>query len=183
MPRPPAHLNVPVPKELRDKLAQQRKKAEAEKKQQDELRKARLDWRKEDSELPPEFDGDPDPRHRERLLRQRTGLSKRSPLVSFGDLAEAAKAHTAPLEKRCIADVLGKSAKDKDGKPVKGNRARLARAYAICRASLQKSGRIKKGGMELTKLGKKRNAAQAKAGQHKEKLSTWKKSVVAARKK
>jgi len=134
-------------------------------------------------ELPPEFEGDPDPRHRDQAYRERTALKKYSPLVSFDDLAEAAKAHTSPLEKRCIADVLSKSAKGPDGKPVKGNRARLSRAYAICRASLQKSGRIKKGGMDLTKLGKKRSAARAKAGQHKMKLSKWKKAVVGARKK
>lgn len=134
-------------------------------------------------DLPPEFNGDPDPRHREHLYRARTGLAKHSPLVSFEDVVEAVRGQTSSLEKRCIADVLAKSAKGKDGKPVKGSREKVSRAYAICRASLQKSGRYKKGTADLTKLGAKRSAARSKVGDHKAKLSKWKKAIVAARKK
>ena len=121
--------------------------------------------------LPKSFKGDPDPRHREHYF------GGGAPLVTFTDMIEAAKGLTSPLEKRCIADVIAKSPKGLDG------REKLSRAYAICRSSLQKSGRIKKGGTELTKVGKKRQSQRVQAGQHKQKLSKWKAAVVAARKK
>lgn len=90
---------------------------------------------------------------------------------------------TSELEKRCVADVMGKSAKGPDGKPVKGARNQLSRAYAICRASLQKSGRIKKGTAELTKKGGKISGTKSKKDDHESKVSRFEKHVVAARKR
>jgi hypothetical protein len=95
----------------------------------------------------------------------------------------ALEAETSELEKRCIADVMGKAAKDPSGDPVKGSRDRLSRAYAICRASLQKSGRIKKGTAEMTKKGRGISGAKAKSKDHDTKVSKFEKAVVAARKK
>ena len=66
---------------------------------------------------------------------------------------------TSPLEKRCVSDVT------KKGKTV-------SQAYAICRASLQKSGRIEKGGMDLTKLGKTISNMKAKKSDHAAKMSS-----------
>ena len=75
---------------------------------------------------------------------------------------------TSPLEKRCVSDVT------KKGKTV-------SQAYAICRASLQKSGRIEKGGMDLTKLGKTISNMKARKSDHAAKMSSWKKAIVKAR--
>lgn len=90
---------------------------------------------------------------------------------------------TSELEKRCIANVMGKPAKGPDGKPVKGASNRLSRAYAICRSSLQKSGRYKKGTADLTKLGGKISGSKARKKDHSGKVSKFEKHVVAARKK
>ena len=90
---------------------------------------------------------------------------------------------TSELEKRCVADIMAKPAKGPDGKPVRGARDRLSRAFAICRASLQKSGRIKKGKAELTKKGKGVSGAKAKKKDHESKVSRFERHVVAARKK
>jgi hypothetical protein len=90
---------------------------------------------------------------------------------------------TSELEKRCVYDVMRKAAKGPDGKSVKGDRARLSRAFAICRASLQKSGRIEKGGMELTKLGGKISGPKARKKDHKTKVAGYEKDLKAARKK
>ena len=79
------------------------------------------------------------------------------------------EAKTSPLEKRCVSDVV------KKGKTV-------SQAYAICRASLQKSGRIEKGGMELTKLGKAISNMKSRKSDHATKLKSWKKAIVKARK-
>ena len=76
---------------------------------------------------------------------------------------------TSDLEKRCVSDVV------KKGKTV-------SQAYAICRASLQKSGRIEKGGMELTKLGKTISNVKSRKSDHKAKIKAWKKAIVKARK-
>lgn len=97
--------------------------------------------------------------------------------MSFTDLAEAARGQTSALEKRCIASVLKQ--KGSEG----GAREKLSRAYAICRASLQRSGRYKAGTADLTKMGAKRSAARSKKSDHKAKLKTWKTAVNAARKK
>ena len=98
-------------------------------------------------------------------------------------LAEEQGGTTSELEKRCIADVLGKPAKGPDGKPVKGTRNRLSRAYAICRSSLQKSGRYKKGTADLTKKGSAISGAKAKKKDHESKVSRFETAVKAARKK
>lgn len=90
---------------------------------------------------------------------------------------EAKDGQTSELEKRCVADVIKK---DDSGA---SQRDRVSRAYAICRSSLQKSGRIKKGKAELTKKGKGISGAKAKAQDHSTKMAFWKKSIVAARKK
>jgi hypothetical protein len=76
---------------------------------------------------------------------------------------------TSPLEKRCVSDVV------KKGKTV-------SQAYAICRSSLQKSGRIEKGGMELTKLGKTVSGMKSRKKDHVAKVKAWKKAIVKARK-
>ena len=155
-------------------------------------------------ELPPEFQGDPDPRHRESLFGQfRTKTvnkpgtkpkpkakpkskdiqlaAARYPLVPVTALMEATGS-TSELEKRCVYDIMNKPAKGPDGKPVKGSKERLSRAYAICRASLQKSGRIKKGGMTLTKKGGKVSGPKARQKDHATKITGFEKAVVAARK-
>ena len=75
---------------------------------------------------------------------------------------------TSPLEKRCVSDVV------KKGKTV-------SQAYAICRSSLQKSGRIEKGGMELTKLGKTISGMKSRKKDHATKMKAWKKAIVKAR--
>lgn len=75
---------------------------------------------------------------------------------------------TSALEKRCVSDVV------KKGKTV-------SQAYAICRSSLQKSGRIEKGGMELTKLGKTISDVKTRKSDHVEKIKAWKKAIVKAR--
>jgi len=90
---------------------------------------------------------------------------------------------TSELEKRCISDVMGRAAKDQSGNPVSGSSNKLSRAYAICRASLQKSGRIKKGTAEMTKKGRGISGAKAKSKDHDAKVSKFEKAVVAARKK
>jgi hypothetical protein len=94
-------------------------------------------------------------------------------LITTGSLLkgffEKKDGQTSPLEKRCVSGVV------KDGKTV-------SQAYAICRASLQKSGRIKKGGMELTKLGRTISSMKARKSDHAAKLKSWKKAIVKARK-
>lgn len=104
-------------------------------------------------------------------------------LIPVNSLVEAKEGTTSDLEKRCIADVLAKAAKGPDGKPVKGQRDRVSRAYAICRSSLQKSGRIKDGTAELTKKGEKISGAKSKKKDNKSKVSAWKSAIVAARKR
>jgi hypothetical protein len=96
------------------------------------------------------------------------GFVRSSALVSLNE-------ETSELEKRCIADVMAKSSK--------GSENTLSRAYAICRASLQKSGRIKKGKATLTKKGGKISGGKAKKDDHSDKVSRFEKHVVAARKK
>ena len=76
---------------------------------------------------------------------------------------------TSELEKRGVSDVV------KSGKTV-------SQAYAICRSSLQKSGRIKKGGMELTKLGQAISGAKSRKADHAAKVAGWKRAIVRARK-
>jgi len=90
---------------------------------------------------------------------------------------------TSELEKRCVYDVMRKSAKGPDGKPVKGARNQLSRAFAICRASLQKSGRIEKGGMNLTKIGGKVSGPKARKKDHDTKVAGYERDLKAARKK
>ena len=119
--------------------------------------------------LPPSFRGDPDPRHRERLFGG--GV----PLVTFSDLAEAVRGQTSALEKRCIASVLKQ--KGSEGSA----RDKLSRAYAICRASLQKSGRISRGGMDLTKLGRAISKVRSRRKDHGVKVRTFEKAVRSAR--
>lgn len=125
------------------------------------LRHAGLDWRKE-------------------IEKEESAIPA---LLSFSLLVEAEDGQTSNLEKRCVADVLAKPAKSKDGKTVRGARNRVSRAYAICRASLQKSGRYKEGTAELTKKGKGISAAKAKAKDNKSKVAAWKSAIKAARKK
>jgi len=135
---------------------------------------ALFDPSKKVSGLPVSFDGDPDPRHRERLYSKPSSIENaeqslrdRYPLVSAKSLVEGKG--TSPLEKRCIAGVM------KDGSKT------LSQAYAICRSSLQKSGRIEKGGMTLTKLGKKVSASHSRRKDQSAKMKTWKSAVKAAR--
>lgn len=93
-------------------------------------------------------------------------ITTRSLLVNF---FEKENGGTSELEKRCVSDVV------KGGKTV-------SQAYAICRSSLQKSGRIKKGGMELTKLGQTISSLKAKKTDHATKRAGWKRAIVKARK-
>jgi len=118
----------------------------------------------------------PKAREMEKAYVQREGFVFVSDLMNLHE-------ETSELEKRCVADVMGKSAKGPDGEPVKGARNQLSRAYAICRASLQKSGRIKKGKADLTKKGGKISGAKARLKDHSAKVSRFEKHVVAARKK
>jgi hypothetical protein len=94
-------------------------------------------------------------------------------LITTGSLLkgffEKESVGTSSLEKRCVSDVV------KKGKTV-------SQAYAICRSSLQKSGRIEKGGMELTKLGKTISKVKSRKSDHAAKLKSWKKAIVKARK-
>lgn len=110
----------------------------------------------------------PKAREKERAYQQGEGFIYVSDLMSLHE-------ETSELEKRCIADVMAKGAK--------GSENTLSRAYAICRASLQKSGRIKKGTAELTKKGGKISGTKAKKDDHDAKVSRFEKHVVAARKK
>ena len=93
-------------------------------------------------------------------------------LITTGSLLkgffEKKEKETSPLEKRCVSDVV------KKGKT-------LSQAYAICRSSLQKSGRIEKGGMELTKLGKTISRIKSRKKDHAVKMKAWKKAIVKAR--
>jgi len=89
---------------------------------------------------------------------------------------------TSELEKRCVYDVVNKPGKTRLGNPVRGDRNRVSRAYAICRSSLQKSGRIKKGTADLTKLGKVIAKTKARKSDHAAKREGWKRAIVKARK-
>jgi len=122
------------------------------------------------------------PRARELEKKFHGAQNYREGFISVSDLMSLNE-ETSELEKRCIADVMGKPAKGPDGKPVKGPSNRLSRAYAICRASLQKSGRIKKGTAEMTKKGRGISGSKSKADDHKSKVSSFEKHVVAARNK
>jgi hypothetical protein len=103
------------------------------------------------------------------------------PLISCRELVEQLqhakkKKHTTSgIEMRCVYDVARKqTGGDADD--------RLSRAFAICRASLQKSGRMKKDTADLTKLGKKRSAAKSRRKDHEKKVGGFERLVVAARK-
>ena len=80
------------------------------------------------------------------------------------------RSQTSNLERRCVADVMKKGDKD------------LSRAFAICRSSLQKSGRMKAGTAQLTKLGASRSSASGRKKDNKSKISYFEKKVKAARK-
>jgi hypothetical protein len=75
------------------------------------------------------------------------------------------------IEKRCIYDVLNKSANGD-----------LHRAFAICRSSMQKAGNYKKGSETLTKKGQKKNSASFSKIKNKTKISGYNKAVKQARK-
>jgi hypothetical protein len=124
----------------------------------------------------------PKAREAEAEMQKKAGAVRAEGFVFSSDLLSLNE-ETSELEKRCVADIMAKPAKGPDGKPVKGARNRLSRAYAICRASLQKSGRIKKGTAELTKKGKGVSGAKSKSDDHESKISRFEKHVVAARKK
>jgi len=81
---------------------------------------------------------------------------------------------TSELEKRCIYDVMQKN---KDGSA----KERLSRAYAICRATLQKSGRMKKGTEQMTRKGAGISGGKSKKKDHGEKVAGFEKAVKAAR--
>ena len=106
-------------------------------------------------------------------------ITTRSLLVNF---FEKENGDTSDLEKRCVHDVYSKAGRTRSGEPVRGDGGRVSRAYANCRASLQKSGRIKKGGMDLTKLGKAISGAKARKTDHTAKIAGWKRAIVKARK-
>jgi len=82
---------------------------------------------------------------------------------------------TSELEKRCIYDVMQKN---KDG----SKSERLSRAYAICRASLQKAKKMNPGTEKMTKKGAATSAAKAKKDDHGAKVKGFEKAVKAARK-
>lgn len=98
------------------------------------------------------------------------------PLMPASLLLEA-RNETSNIERRCVYDVAGKNEYgDSSAKE------RLSRAFAICRSSLQKSGRMKKGTAELTKAGAKRSSAKGRKSDNKKKTSGFEKLVKAARK-
>lgn len=84
---------------------------------------------------------------------------------------------TSAIEKRCVFDLVNKDDSDND------HRDKLSRAFAICRRSLQKSGRVKKGTSELTKMGSRRSSGMAHKKDHEMKNSGFEQMVIAARKK
>jgi len=81
-------------------------------------------------------------------------------LVDMNCLDEARRESSA-LEKRCVYDVV-----KKDGDGDASYRDKVSRAYAICRSSLQRSGRMKKGTAQLTKMGAKRSSGKGHAKDH-----------------
>lgn len=82
---------------------------------------------------------------------------------------------TANIEKRCIYDVMKKSAS--------GDTARdgMSRAFAICRSSMQKAGNYKTGTADLTKSGSKKNKSSYSRQANKRKIGGFKRMVVKAR--
>lgn len=94
--------------------------------------------------------------------------------VSAKYLVEASRG-TSSIEKRCVYDVAGKDSRDVD------QRDKLSRAFAICRSSLQRSGRMKSGTAELTKMGAKRSSAKAHKKDFPKKNRGFEKLVKAAR--
>lgn len=84
------------------------------------------------------------------------------------------KGSTSDLEKRCVSSVADKLSGS--------HRDRVSRAYAICRSSLQGSGRMKKGKAELTKKGRSAAGGKAKDDDHSDKVDRFEKLIKKARK-
>lgn len=89
-------------------------------------------------------------------------------------LVEAVKG-TSSLERRCVYDVASKDDRDVD------SRDKLSRAFAICRSSLQRAGRMKDGTAQLTKMGAKRSSGRAHLKDHRKKNAGFERIVKAAR--
>jgi hypothetical protein len=106
-------------------------------------------------------------------------ITTRSLLTNF---FEKKAGSTSELEKRCVYDVVNKPGKTQSGDAVRGSKAKVSRAYAICRASLQKSGRMKKGTADLTKLGKTIASVKTRNSDHAAKRAGWKRAIAKARK-
>ena len=68
---------------------------------------------------------------------------------------------TPTVLKRCVADVAAKQGGDVD------------KAFAICVASLQKSGRLKDGSIKLTSLGKKVSKKKSEVPDNKTKVTDY----------
>lgn len=83
----------------------------------------------------------------------------------------AERPQTPAVLKRCVADVAPKYGGD------------TSRAFSICVASLQKSGRLEPGTVEPTTLGKKVSKAKAAQKDYGAKLSKYEKLLKKARKK
>jgi alcohol dehydrogenase class IV len=75
------------------------------------------------------------------------------------------------IEKRCIYDVLNKSAGGD-----------VHRAFAICRSSMQKAGNYAKGTETLTSKGKKKNKSSFDKVKNKTKIAGYNQAVKQARK-
>ena len=78
---------------------------------------------------------------------------------------------TSNVEKRCVFDVIRDSPSEMDA------RSKMSRAFAICRSSLQKSGRLKQGTAELTKSGGKRSSAMGRRADNKTKIAGFERMV------
>jgi hypothetical protein len=76
------------------------------------------------------------------------------------------------LTRRCVASVYSKSEPGKDG---------LSRAFAICKASLRKSGRMGDDG-RLTSAGKRRLKRMSIEPEHAKKLDAYEKILKQGRK-
>lgn len=80
------------------------------------------------------------------------------------------KTRTPPILRRCVADVMKKQGAD------------ASKAFAICVASLQKSGVLEPNSTRLTAKGKKRQASRVQQPDHKDKMRSYERGLKRSRK-